>query len=407
MIRSIIYKFSCLISLIVLAILVVIELIENIYGLEIVWKAFIRGGLFIIFFIIVIDPKGWEKNKVFFLLYPFIVLSYIFGTYCLLEDNILDGIYYSLRILFWIFGTLFFYKMILMGYVKERYLNTLLIIIIVFYFIMVVYFMFNPALRFTQNLSIYALLWCIPLLLIMKRTAYNKLFFVMAIITIFISLKRGAILALILSIMIYLFTYFIINKSFKVSAKILALFFVLGFVLFLTLSVVHEVRPDFFERRIADLTGADKAIGSGRGEFFPIIFDRYISSFHSSPEKFFFGFGSRSVQDLIGEYYGGIGVYAHSDWLQMLYDYGMLGFTILTWIHISILRMIYLGIKQKFEYVPSLAMTYVVFFLLNIYSGILFFPNSLYFGIFLSLYNFLWIKNTQHVNGTETPIAEN
>ena len=217
----------------------------------------------------------------------------------------------------------------------------------------------------------------------------------MAFIAILISFKRGAMFAVILSSFSYLTVYFWMNTSFKNLIKIVFLMLSVLFLFSIAIAVVHEVRPDFFERRVADIVDKDKAIGSGRGEFFPFLISSYIDSFHSSPINFFLGFGSRSVEKTLTG-----GYYAHSDWLQLVYDYGLLGFFVLVWIHISILRLIFKGIKQKFIFVPALAMNYTIFFLLNIYSGILFFPNTIYFGIFLSLYYYLWLTrnyNPEHL----------
>ena len=169
-----------------------------------------------------------------------------------------------------------------------------------------------------------------------------------------------------------------------------ALLLSLLLLLSLTLIVIQKNRPDFFEKRLSDIIDDDKTLGSGRGDFYPFLFNDYISSFNSSPKNFFFGYGSRSVEKTISG-----GYYAHSDWFQLLHDYGLLGIIVLTSIHVSIVRLILKGIKAKFIYVPTLAMIYVIFFLLNIYSGMIFFPNSIYFGMFLSLYYKIWLKQKQ------------
>ena len=54
-------------------------------------------------------------------------------------------------------------------------------------------------------------------------------------------------------------------------ALLLSIFLLLS----LTLTVVHEIRPDFFERRVSDIIDDDKAVGSGRGDFYPFLFKHY------------------------------------------------------------------------------------------------------------------------------------
>jgi O-antigen ligase len=146
---------------------------------------------------------------------------------------------------------------------------------------------------------------------------------------------------------------------------------------------------------VSDIFDEDQAFGSGRADFYPLLLKNYFSSFHTSSKNFFLGFGSRSVEKIAGGYY------AHSDWLQILYSYGLLGLFILLWLHVSIIILIWRGIKQRFAFVPALAMNYVIFSLLNIYSGMLFFPNSIYFGMFISLYYYSLLKNNKQIINTK------
>jgi O-antigen ligase len=384
--RSHFYKIIVFLFCTISVILVCYDWIEHYYGVELFAKRVTRAFMFLIFLIVIFDPGTLQKKKArFFMSLPLIILCYLFITYALFEDNLISGLYYSSRIIFWIAGTFFVYRMLSINALTHNHLNLIICIIIMIYSIMIFFFMFNPNIIFRQNISIYALVWCVPILMLSKNTFWRNIFIIMAFMGIMVSFKRGAMLALILSAFSYLVVYFWINRSFEAWIKTVVLMLALVFITSISLAVVYEVRPEFFEKRVSDITEEDQAIGSGRGDFFPFIFNRYISSFHSSPKNFFFGYGSRSVEQLTG------GMYAHSDWLQLLHDYGLLGFFVLALIHINIIILILKGIKKKFTYVPALTMIYSIFFSVNIYSGQIFSPNTIYFGIFLSLYYKLWL----------------
>ena len=115
------------------------------------------------------------------------------------------------------------------------------------------------------------------------------------------------------------------------------------------------------------------------------------------------GFGINSVQQYTGEifygaYSGRSGVYAHSDWLQLIHDFGFFGFLILFWIHVSVLRLIISGYRMKLEYAPALLMSYVILFLVNIYSGHLFAPGAFIFGVSVA-YCAAQLRFAEHRNG--------
>lgn len=379
------YKLFAILFCVSLIILVVFDWVEFYLATELSAKRNLRALLFIVFFIGVIDPTLRQKCRRFFASFPLIALGYLFFTYALFEADMADGLYYSIRIIYWILGTFFVYKMLLAQYLTERHIVAVIYAVVCIYSVMIFYFMFNPAIRFTQNISIYVLLWCFPFLIVQKRTNLNKIFLFLSTVCIFLSFKRGAIIALILSTFIYLFLYFLQNRSFKTGFKLLFIFLGLLLILMSALIVINKTRPDFFEKRTSDITDKDR-VGSGRGGFYRLVLNSYFQSLHYKPAKFFFGHGSRSVQKRTAGFLGGGGVYAHSDWLQIMPDYGLFGVLILMWLHFSIIRIVCIGMHTKNKMAPALAMAYTTFFLTSVYSGHIFSPNTIYFGIFISFY---------------------
>ena len=358
------------------------------YGLlDPYFNRYIRGFLLCLFLLCLLDPGTWNRGRRFPLLQPFVVLGFLITVYALYKRDLANELYYVIRILFWILGTIFVYRMLLFKMLSKKLLMRTINIITLIYFVMVLFSMLNTSCQFSQNISIYVLLWCFPFLMIQDKSSIRSILIIFVYLAIPLAFKRGAMLALVFSSVAYLICSFLMNRTIKSGFKTFSLFIALTLVIILSISVVAKVRSDFFARRVADLDNMQE-IGSGRGTFYSVVLDHHLEALNFAPINFFFGFGSRSAQKTICTYYGlpyQEGAYAHSDWLQLLHDYGLIGLFVMTWFHISIVKLILKGYQNKNPYVPSLVMAYVIFFMMNIYSGIFFFPNAIYFGTFFAL----------------------
>ena len=105
---------------------------------------------------------------------------------------------------------------------------------------------------------------------------------------------------------------------------------------------------------------------SGRTNFYDWIYDGWLNS---TWLNHLFGFGLYQVIEFLGNVYY-IPIYAHSDWLELLYDHGILGIVLYSFICLTLITQ-----KNNIKfYAPDLywpyLMTMVIFFIKSIYSGI-------------------------------------
>ena len=189
---------------VIMVVLVCFDWIENYYDIKLIAKPATRAFLFSLFLIALIDPGTWKRGTKHFLVFPLTALAYLFLTYAIADENLLSGLYYSSKIIYWIAGTFFVYRMLLTSIINCKQINRIVSFVICIYSIMIFYFMFNPAIKFSQNINIYALLWCIPILMLSENTSHKKFLIVFAYISVFLSFKRGAVVALTLSTFVYL-----------------------------------------------------------------------------------------------------------------------------------------------------------------------------------------------------------
>jgi O-antigen ligase len=131
----------------------------------------------------------------------------------------------------------------------------------------------------------------------------------------------------------------------------------------------------------------DDTSGSGRSELYQGLLDKYINS--ELPELIF-GYGINSVQqyskELFGNNYNGnLGVTAHSDWLQYMFDFGIFGIFFMIILHYHFLKLLFFNFKNKTTLLPPVSMSYIIFAFTTIYSFILNTPDAMFFGIVISV----------------------
>lgn len=295
--------------------------------------------------------------------------------YSVLSVHIVDSLYYSSRIIFWVFGAVVAYRLTLVGSLSPRMLQRTIVATVFVGSAFTIYFMTRPGVEAGQNASAYLLLWCLPFILMHKRSSLDNFVLIMAVLAILLTVKRGAMIGLCTSFIAYGLVYLKLFGNAKQFLRLIRALVVLGIIAFYALSA----NWDDIQTRFQDISG------SGRDRVYAMLFDHWANS---EPANIVFGFGIQSVQRYTGYMYHGradaSGVYAHSDWLQLMHDFGLVGITFLVWLHINFIYFILISYKKKHTYTPSLVMGYVILFLVNIYSGHLMSPNALYFGILLA-----------------------
>jgi hypothetical protein len=366
-------------------------------------RQIMRGLLLGIMFLYVLITGVYFGSKDFKTGKVLAVMAIMLGIYAALDRDLANSMYYYSRILFWILGSVVIYRLTLAGAITHKTVFITIGCIILISSLLTIYHVINPVgIEKTQNTRTYIILWCIPLLLIGKRSKLKTTFVGIASIAIVLAIKRGSILALLLSICAYIVSYVKINFNFQNFLKTGVFALVLGMIV--TGTACWQWNNILLRNK--DLSNVEK-IGSGRGDMYYLIVRHWLDA--DITHKVF-GFGSRSVQRMMSLYgyykykisystesvhrlatkyenksfadpnYGG---YAHSDWLQFLHDNGLIGIVVLGSLHFTIIYLILIGFQKNHPYTPSLVMGYIILFLVNIYSGHLVSPTGIYFGMLI------------------------
>lgn len=211
------------------------------------------------------------------------------------------------------------------------------------------------------NLENYLLIWCIPLLLLGSPRGRNLLLVSLAVIPVALSLKRGAALCLVSGFCVYGVTYICIAPAKgRFRGKVIALLLIAIVVV-----AVGSQWEKFSHTFATESTQGVGRYGSGRVEMWTWIVKEV---FRSDPFSLVFGHGFMTLPKRM---YGRLGIagVAHSDWLQILWDMGVVGIVLFAYVHVRLLVLLRFAWAQRHQCAPALAMGYTIFAMRNLFSG--------------------------------------
>lgn len=204
----------------------------------------------------------------------------------------------------------------------------------------------------------YICIMMLPFILLVKKKK-NILIALLFIIAI-LSGKRTGTLALSLPIIYYIFT-----SSRNLTGKIKAIFTIIFIALLITL-----LGFIFFEEQFTNIIDRFQNIQEDKGSGRTDIFAQVIILFQNSlPTEKLFGHGYNTV---IAQ----IGYSAHNDFLEVIYDYGYLGFILYIAIYFSIIGRI-LSLKQLKLKRNIVTVSFILFLIVSSTSHLILFPTSM------------------------------
>ncbi|MBQ9187650.1 MAG: O-antigen ligase family protein [Prevotella sp.] len=226
--------------------------------------------------------------------------------------------------------------------------------------------------------SSYYTLYMLPLVFLCKSNKVKVFAVLVVTIAILISLKRSGVMALVLAVVTYVFVNQYVAMRLK-PTTILGSLTALVLFSFVFILVANSGEENIFER--FENIGNDN--GSGRLAVWEVTI-KMISRLDVSSL-------------LVGQGYNTVvanspfNLSAHNDFLEIIYDYGLVGFSLYT---CAILSLIYYNIKmiaEKSLYAPALSFLMVVYLIQSMISHII-----IYFWACLFMLSFSYILASYH-----------
>ncbi|WP_418637609.1 O-antigen ligase family protein [Winogradskyella sp.] len=212
--------------------------------------------------------------------------------------------------------------------------------------------------RITDNTNVvnnaaYLFVSLIPFLFFIKRKIIS--YILLAIISFFIigAAKRGALIAGILGVLVYLY-YLLKEQSIENKLKRIRIYLVLliGLIIVGYFAYNQFLENEFLKNRLEEMVEGNT---SNRTENYTLIWEGWLSA--ESFVHLIFGFGFAASREMTG------GLFAHNDWMEALSNFGLLGFTLYLFLFINLIKNIKKNTCTLEERMQLIAITLIWFFM--------------------------------------------
>ncbi len=223
----------------------------------------------------------------------------------------------------------------------------------------------NIFLAHSHLLVSYYMLYILPLVFLSKSKTVRIVFTLLATLAVVSSVKRAGLLALVLALLTYIFCWMYVSKRLKVTTVVFGLIGLVAFGFVVYLAGSSDENNNVFERF--------ENLGDDNGSNRVLVWQTTAAMIEkASIDGYITGHGFNTVQSD-----SPIGLSAHNDFLEVTYDYGLIGIVLYVFAIIATLSYLLKLLWAKSEYAPPLAMLMVLYLSLSMMSHVIiyFFAN--------------------------------
>lgn len=220
--------------------------------------------------------------------------------------------------------------------------------------------------------DVYFLLLLLPWVLLYPKIQWKSIGILVIIIAVLLSMKRTALLSLVVALVIY-FLLERIRVRRLIDGRFLFGVFAFAAIMLPLYSYIDTQTDSYLLSRISS-SSDDK--GSGRVDIYNEVIKLQNESNISS---WVIGHGHNRVVKSTSEF-----VSAHNDWLEVLFDYGLVGLVLYSCFHLLLLRKILRLLKLRSYYGPPMAASYALFFLISLSSHLVIYSS--YFSYLMAFW---------------------
>ena len=224
----------------------------------------------------------------------------------------------------------------------------------------------NTSNSITPLNTIYYPLLLLPWLIVQRKKSWHFVGMLAIAVLVLFSLKRTAVFAFGASVIAYFYTFQAIKSSLKGR---LIIFF--GVIIVFAVGIIgfnyFEETTNYALSKRMDREALSE--GSGRVDIYK---DTVTLIENSTFADGIVGHGSNAVEAKLG-------ISAHNDWLEVLYDYGLGGLIIYALLHLSLIVKTRKLIYNKSIYASAFAVSYMLFFVISLTSHLIIYPTYFIF----------------------------
>lgn len=221
--------------------------------------------------------------------------------------------------------------------------------------------------------SIFYLVLLLPFILCMNNSIIKKILIMLLIIASVISLKRTAIIMFILGLIAYIW-----NKDKNDFVRVFHLIGILVVGLGCAIWIQNKMNINMFGKFAMVIEDG----GSGRLEIYSVLMKNL---FIRDIKSIVIGEGYYGVIDVIGGT-------AHNDFLEILYDFGLIGFAAYINLYITLIKNYILMQQKNYIYSGQFLTSILIFVFMSIFSHVIMIPTymmfiCLFWGLVLNHFN--------------------
>jgi|GEM_PF-6699064 hypothetical protein len=333
--------------------------------------------MLLLFWFLIGVVRNFNVIKSYFLTYYFIIAFIFFSLYIQTDPNPMEGLWHLSKILYWFTGTMYFYYLLIKNKITYEYLFSWIKILIIIAFIFTNYYLYIGKLYEEYNANAYLMVFLFPLFVFnIENIGKQKLLLFLLLYSVVITLKRGALLSISLTLFIAILAYLINTKRVSVLNRVY--YFLL---IIISASIIYMYMMSNYAERIEERFSEeqldfyeDKA-GSGRSGMYRRLYEEWSDS---KGYTYFFGYGNQADSYRIP----GRRTHAHSEFFGWIYNYGLMG--LLLYI-LQYVFLIFFFIKN-YKFFKGYKYLYFIFFtivaIVNFVSG--FYRDTYTFYLFLT-----------------------
>ena len=251
--------------------------------------------------------------------------------------------------------------------------NYLLIITILFYCV----FLYNHFTRNTFELlegdnSIFYSLMFLPWVSCSKSTTKKWIMLIIISICSVIALKRSGIIIIANVLGILYYWDFLYKKKNPKQ-------WILGIIIIISGILIYHTFSSSFSNVSQRFEMIEEDGGNGRETIYENVIERYVASDIGS-QLFGQGFNAVTQTDRTRA------LSAHNDFLEVLYDFGAIGFVFYILIHLSLIKWTIRLFRRRNQMAVPVLVSYICFIVMSMVSHLILYPT--YFGFLTSFWAF-------------------
>lgn len=249
----------------------------------------------------------------------------------------------------------------------ENSITVRISLILVFVYLVFLYFQNYQTMLLegnrTASNTVYILLVFLPMLLCNNRILVRSFALIIVAIAIILSFKRTGALAFLAAVLSYFYYKLFYLKGKRVSLSAIITVALIVFVSYFVITRVSSSTDDLLFNRMSAMQEDE---GSGRID----VWRETVSSLgQSSIRQLMVGHGYDAVRKATSE-----GLSAHNDFLEVLFDFGIVGSVFYLAMVTSLIRFgIYLS-RKKSLYTPAYWASFWIFITMSLFSHIVIYP---------------------------------